>query len=219
MNIRIFITALLVGAALSGCYLGGGGGKYYPQGVSVGTIEVSKTDLKGTRRNVSAQRVLGGDIDRYNILRFESDPPDDEFRAGLLKYYYSRMFVFDDENYKLAVPITNRVSIFDSKNTLVAKLRVPRYSTDAHAFEVAADGRSMLVVYVDQQATSHSSTLFILNDKFDIVYKEHLLSGHWIAAPVDRNLSGFVVAADKSWLVDDVWVDVGGPWRYSLGER
>lgn len=179
---------------------------------------MTKTDLKGTRRNASPQRVLGDDIDRYNILSFESDPPDDEFRSGLLKYYYSRMFVFDDKDYKLAVPITYRVSIFDSKNTLVAKLRVPRYSTDAHAFEVVVNGRSMLVVYVDQQATSHSSTLFILNDRFDVVYKEHLLGGHWIAAPRDTDLSEFVVAADNSWLVDDEWVDVGGPWRYSLGD-
>ena len=159
MNIRVMMTVVLVGLPLSGCYPGGGGGKYYRQGVSVGTIEVTKTDLKGTRRNASPQRVLGDDIDRYNILSFESDPPDDEFRSGLLKYYYSRMFVFDDKDYKLAVPITYRVSIFDSKNTLVAKLRVPRYSTDAHAFEVVVNGRSMLVVYVDQQATDRKSVV------------------------------------------------------------
>jgi len=217
--VRKLLTILLLGLALPNCYLGGGGGTYHRLTVSINEIGLTKEDLKGDYSNVRPDPVLGDDKNNYRLLQFPSypqDPPEDEFRSHRVKYYYSRMFNFDDTRYKLAVPIRGWVSIFDADDNLIKKLEVPRYSTDAYAFEVVIDGIKNLVVYVQQQMTSHSSTLFVLDNKFTLIYKEHLLGGLWIAAPRNPEYGKFVVSADRSWIVDDVWMDVGGPWLYRV---
>jgi hypothetical protein len=212
-----------MGVILSGCAMGGGWGKYYPPGIKTNLIEVSKVDLTGKLvEGRSSKSVLGSDSDKYRIFTFPiypNDPPDDEFRAGLKKYYFSREFVFDSKSYKIAIPITHQVSIFDSNGTLVTKLKLPRYSRDAYAFELISNKRRMLIVWVEQQGTSHSSTLFILDENFSVVYKEHLLSARWIAAPRDIQDSNFILGAERKWLVHDEWVVVGGPWHYFVGGK
>jgi hypothetical protein len=213
-----------MGVILSGCAMGGGHGKYYPPGIKTNSIEVSKVDLTGKLvEGRSSKSVLGSDIDKYRILTFPyypNNPPDDEFRAGLKKYYYSREFVFDSKSYKIAIPLTHQVSIFDSNGKLVTKLKLPRLSSDAYAFELISNKRRMLIVYVEQQATSHSSTLFILDEKFSVVYKEHLLGALWIAAPRDIEDSNFILGAERKWLDhDDELLVFGGPWHYFVGDK
>ena len=71
---------------------------------------------------------------------------------------------------------------------------------------------------MDQQTTSWSSTLFILDDKFKILYKEHLKNGYWIAVPRDPDFLQFVVGSGHVGMIDDDDVYIGGPWQYSFDE-
>lgn len=221
-TIRLPIAILLaLVCSLAGC-LPTNIGEYYPPEVSVDQLGIARTDLESSDWYQSPQDILADDFDKYRVFRFpettELDPPEDRFRYAGDNYFYSRMVTFNDRQLKIAIPLKKWVSIMDSTNRIVRKLELPRYSTDVHAFEIVFAGHRYLVVGVSQHFTSNTSTLFILDDEFDIVYKEHLLAAHWIAAPKDPNHSRFILSTDLAWVVDGERVIVGGPWLYSLAE-
>jgi hypothetical protein len=218
MNRKFLIAPLFLGIALPSCYYGGGGGIEYPLEISVNEVDIIKKNLGDARWSPKAEKILGNDIGKYNVLNFGEGKIEAEFRSGWDKYYNSRNFAFDTKEYKVSIPMDEWVSIFGSGDELLKKLEIPRYSTDAHAFEVVADGTKMLVVYVSQQTTSSSSTLFVLNEEFDVIYKEHLFAAQWIAAPRDPSFTQFVVGCGNAHMVDDERIVVGGPWLYSFGE-
>ena len=177
---RLLIVALLFGFILTdvSCYPGGGNGEYYPLGVAVNKLELKRTDLDSSGDLERPREILGDKNDDFEIMEFMSNPTPDEFTFANETYFTSRKFSFGSKQFKIAVPIENWVSIFDLDNKHIKSIGIPRYSSDAIAFEMLSGDAKLLVVYVQQQATSRSSTLFILDEAFKIVYEEHLLEGY-----------------------------------------
>ena len=100
---------------------------------------------------------------------------------------------------------------------MVLKLELPRYSRSAAAIELAGkNGTKYLALYVDQQATSHSSTLFIISDDWKVIYKEHLLGAKWISKEATTYGDNLLVSAETQWLQNDKCVTIGGPWKYII---
>lgn len=187
-----------------GC--GGGGGKYYPPQVAINKIGVVKQEINEV-----------GPTDRLFLNSQEQLEKGNERYIQLAKYYYFRKFDFIHKQYTLAIPINNWVSIIDSSNRIVIKLDTLRYTRNAAAIElVGKNGQKLLAIYIDQQATSHSSTLYILSEKWDILYKEHLLGAEWMAKESSPNGDNLIIAAEKKWIPKDKWITVGGPWRYII---
>jgi hypothetical protein len=195
----IFIILLIIAC-------GGGGGKYYPPQIVINKIGLTKEEIKSTKTNFKAKVILEVDLDR-------EDTPNKYIKG--VQYYYFSDFQFKNEKYKLAVPIKNFISIIDSKGEVIKKLETPRYTTNAAAFELIDSSETRyLAVFIEQQATSHSSTLYILNDHMEIVYKEHLLGALWMAIENSKNGENLIVSAETQWIQKNKWISVGGPWRY-----
>lgn len=99
----------------------------------------------------------------------------------------------------------------------VKRFSLPRYPTRHIAQEIEnPKGDKFLMLWVDQQATSHSSTLFIIDSNWQIKYKEYLLGALWLAFPKERPIKSFILAPDTHWRPNDEWLRIGGPWKYSL---
>ncbi len=216
------IILVLLGIFLQGCfYPGGGGGVYFPPEIAVNSINLSKieqepdpepTEVDGDRPSV----ILKDAIDQYHIVLFRERIPENRFRSGLKKYRYPREFQFGDEHYVIACGSDDSVGIFDDDMRLIRRLEVPRYARNAYAFEIILEDKRQLVICVSQQTTSNSSTLFVLDHEFNIVYQEHLLRAQWIAAPIDPSIGQFFLCARKRWKPEDEWLNVGGPWLYTF---
>lgn len=186
---------------------GGGGGEYYPPKIVLNKIGLHKVEIKSS------------EINEYNKLVLEGYDQLEKIERTIAgtKYYYFKKFQFLGKQYKIAIPINNWVSIIDKNNKVLKKLGTPRYTRNAAAIELTGkDGKSFIAIYIDQQSSSHSSTLFILSDELDLVYKEHLLGAKWMAKEASESGGNLIISCEKKWLQNDEWVIVGGPWRYIL---
>jgi hypothetical protein len=187
---------------LVGC--GGGGGEYFPPRIAVDEIGIKKEAIGPLV--VKEKHVLEVSLDRKDEV--------DKYIGGIQYYFFSN-FQYNNHKYLIGIPLDNYVSIFDSEEKFIKKLNTPRYSTKATALELTGkENRKYLAVFINQQATSHSSTLYILNDKFDVVYKEHLLGALWMAKEKGKNGDNLLISAETKWIPKKEWVSVGGPWRY-----
>ena len=124
-------------------------------------------------------------------------------------------FTFKNMTYRLEFSYKNFVTLIDSNDKLVKRIEIPRYPINAGALElIDQNNKSYLAVYVAQQATSHSSTLFILNESMEVVYKEHLLGAQWMAKETADKGQNLIVSAETKWIPKNKWISVGGPWKY-----
>ena len=186
---------------------GGGGGEYYPPKIVLNKIGLHKVEIKSS------------EINEYNKLVLEGYDQLEKIERTIAgtKYYYFKKFQFMGQQYEIAIPINNWVSIIDNNNKVLKKLETPRYTRNAAAIELKGkDGKSFMAIYIDQQSSSHSSTLFILSDELDLGYKEHLLGAKWMAKETSESGENLIISCEKKWLQNDEWVIVGGPWRYIL---
>lgn len=206
MSFKLIILAVELSFVLIGC--GGGGGEYYPPIVVIDNMNVTKEEIPTTQVDVRAKIILEVDLERK---------PENEKHIEGVKYYYFSHFDFKNQKYLLAVPLDDFVSIIDPEGKVVKKMITPRYATNAAAVELFGNknGR-FLAIYIAQQATSHSSTLYILNEKFEIAYKEHLLGALWMAKESSEMGDNLIISAERKWMPKDKWISVGGPWRYIL---
>lgn len=187
---------------------GGGGGEYFPPMISVDEIGIIKEEIKDSVIKDQDKLVLS--------ISLNSEPQKDKYIGGT-KYYHFADFQYNKKKYVLGIPYDTYISILDSKGKVIKKLDTPRYSTNAKAIElVGKQNGKYLAIYISQQTTSHSSTLFILNDKFDVMYKEHLLGALWMAKEQGKNGDNLLVSAETKWIPKDEWISVGGPWRYII---
>ena len=192
---------------LFSCSVGGGGGKYYPPQISINEIGVTKAEIQESTINDKAKIDVE---DQKHLIK-------DESYIKKEKYYYFRGFNFVGRQYRVGIPLHPWVSIIDSADNVVLKLELPRYSRSAAAIElVGKNGTKYLAVFVDQQATSHSSTLFLISDDWKVIYKEHLLGAKWISKEASKYGDNLLVSAETQWLQNDTCVSVGGPWKYFI---
>lgn len=185
---------------------GGGGGEYVPPKVIIDKIGIIKKEIFSPI-DVVSKVILESSLDRR--------PNEKYFPGG--RYYYFNEFNFKNKKYLLAVPLDKFVSIFDSRENEVKRLSTPRYTVNAAAIELLGKKHNrFLAVYIAQQETSHSSTLYILNDYFKIVYEEHLLGALWMAKEPSEIGDNLIISSETRWIPNDEWISVGGPWRYII---
>ncbi|NWF37226.1 hypothetical protein [Mariprofundus sp. KV] len=200
-----YIFIFLVSSLLANTSCGGGGGEYYPPEIAINKIGVFKEEV--TSQNLDFK------IDLESNLNLESN---DKIISGYT-YYSFRNFNFNNIKYKIGIPINNWVSIIDANENIIKKLETPRYTRNAAAVElVGENAKKYLAVYIDQQSTSHSSTLYILSETWDVLYKEHLLGAKWMSKETSEHGDSLIVYAEKKWRPEEKWICVGGPWKYHL---
>jgi hypothetical protein len=188
-----YIFIVLLCSTLINC--GGGGGKYFPPQIAINKIGLKKQEIKFPNGIFENKILLELDLNREFPEYFD--------------------FTLKNKAYKLAFHYKNFVAIVDSNNKIIMRIEIPRYPTNAGALElIDQNNKSFLAVYVDQQASSHSSTLFILNDSMEILYKEHLLGALWMAREKTGKGHNLIVSAETKWIPKNKWISVGGPWRY-----
>ena len=205
---QLLILALF-SLLLSGC--GGGGGIYYPMQTAVNTIGIEKNPL--TKSAVK---------DYTLVYSFEKESDDEWWRRvergdKVLNRscgYFITVNFLGKEYYvynSRGIDSLRIISAFDRRIT-VAKFSPPRYIMGIAAFQQRLGDKDYLVVYVEQQATSHSSTLLIFDDKFQIVYQDHLLGAIEIGHTVDK----IIVKSENFWYPEGEKVTVNGDWIYHL---
>lgn len=200
--INFFLLIFLI----NGC--GGGGGEYYPPSIAINKLGIKKEKFENTDYNENKILHLGGE--REEIAN------DDKIIGGE-KYYYFSTVSFKGETLTLAVPLDNWISIVDSKGSIVKKLTTPRYTREVVAIELKHERHSsFLAIFVDQQSTSHSSSLFVLDSSFNIVYKEHLLGANWLSKITTKNGDILMLSSEDKWKPDEHLITIGGSWKYDF---
>ena len=97
----------------------------------------------------------------------------------------------------------------------MAVLELPRASRKAGCLEIrGSEGQRLLAVYVDQQATSRSSTLFLLSESLEVVYTEYLAGAKWMAKSAHGECERLVVFTEKYYWYAGARHRAGGPWLY-----
>ena len=201
-----FIITLFFLACFISC--GGGGGKYYPPKIVLNKIGIVKEEINPQQIEINNKLILENDS------QLEKEP--EKYISGV-KYYYFYKFRFMEKEYKIGIPIKNWVSIIDSDNKIIKNLETPRYTRNAAAIELSGkNNQRLLAVYIDQQATSHSSTLFILSHNWEVLYQEHLLGAQWMSKETSPKGDNLIIAAENMWRPKSEWMKVGGPWRYII---
>lgn len=191
---------------LVGC--GGGGGKYYPPAITLNSNGIIKSAFVDDNKSEKLVKIFVEDV--------KVNTSDDFFENGE-KYTRSKILTINNSVLKIAIPFGNWVSLITSEGEIVTKLGTPRYVTDAVAVELTDQGQGpFLAVLIRQQATSHSSTLYILDTFFRPIYKEHLLGAIWISKAKSSCGDQLFVCTEDKWKPGDQWINVGGKWRYSI---
>lgn len=193
---------------------GGGGGKYFAPSISLNSFGITKeafTDpFLGEEHRVAVYKY--GDRDA-------SDTSDDRDIEGD-RYYHSRNIMFQNKKYTVAIPLAKWVSIVAQDDTIVKKLKTPRYTTDAVSVELTHPKmKSFLAILINQQATSHSSTLYILDSTFTPIYKEHLLGAKWISKIPSPDGDILLISCEDRWRPDGYWEFIGGNWQYNIFDK
>lgn len=135
-------------------------------------------------------------------------------------YYDFSLFTFKGVEYVIGTSSYKGVAIFNFQGELIKYLETPRYARHGVGLELKREyEKSLLAIYVDQQATSHSSTLFILNNNWDVVYKECLLGGKWMAKLKGPTGDDLILSTEKERWQDGQCKYIGGPWKYTFSEN
>lgn len=90
------------------------------------------------------------------------------------------------------------------------------------AFELNMNGEPFLVVGVNSRATSNVSMLFVVDSKFNVVYKEYLtLLKRFGYAHSDKYGNCIVIYAKDVWRAtrEDEWQPINGKWLYYLPKK
>lgn len=204
------LLLLAVSTLISGCSPGGGGGSYYAPRVALNPMKIERHAFVHSPLTLTNRHEVPAKVD--------VDYSDDRYIGGA-KYRRFREVAFDGKSYTLAMPLDNSIAVIDSSDRKVVTLRTPRYARYALAVELTHPrSEPFLAVLIEQQATSHSSTLYILDSRLKPVYKEHLLGAIWIAKAPSSDGDILFVSTEDKWLKDGRWATLGGNWRYNVFE-
>ena len=210
MKICRLAIPLLLSFLHAGC--GGGGGRYFTPSVTLNPYGISKLAFSDSQLGIQHRETIAHMSNR--------DKNSDERRIGWHKYYYFRNVMFQGKTYAIAIPIDRWISIVDSEDKIVARLKTPRYTRDAVAIELTHPRlEPLLAILIDQQSTSHSSTLYVLDASFAPIYKEHLLGAHWISKTGSPGGDLLLVSCEEAWRPAGKWATIGGNWQYDLFEK
>ena len=192
---------------------GGGGGSCY--GLEAGF------NLHGITKRPLTDSVAAGAAGQIAIDDPGKVSYPDAVRIAGSKYYSFREVSFNASPYRIAISLRHWVSIVDSEGEIIRKLETPRYARDALALELCCSAGTYLAILIEQQSTSHSSTLYILDAQFKPIYKEHLLGAKWIAKQSGSHGDSLFVSSEDFWFplghdVANSRVAIQGDWLYRL---
>lgn len=219
-NLSFLSFSIIAICLLTGC--GGGGGVYYPPETAINTIDLHKIEL--SRIEISSYQRQFFPVthdDRHLIDEVEKEGQKIFGTSG----YFQKVNFLGDEYYLHKNYYFTGVDLI-KKNDMkkVLYLSVPRYVRAFTAFEITMGNRTFLVVYVRQQTTSHSSTLFVIDSQFNIVYQEHLLGALEIGHANSLKYGNCIVLKSENfWFPDNgngkQRVEINGDWLYYLPEE
>jgi hypothetical protein len=213
----VFLLLLLI--CVGGCgSWGGGGGIYFPPKVAKNTINLQKIELTKTGI-VSYEKqffpILYSQRHLRNRVREAGKKIfDDEGYFQEVKFNGADYYLYNSHYRKIYV-----IRKSDMKKILY--LSAPRYFSVFSSFPIMMNNQNYLVIYVEQQATSHSSTLFLLDSKFKIVYQEHLLGAIAIGYTHSEKYGNCIVLKSEDfWFPDGIKkpkrVSINGNWLYYM---
>ena len=184
-------------------------GGYYPPQTVVNTIGIKKVPL-----------AAAGITDYKMVFSFEKEPEREKRDKILGKgkkiltlspgyfteadYLGRKYYLYDDSD-------SLKITAADSKQT-VAQFIPPRRIMQIAAFQQRLKGKDFLVVQLEQFTQSNSSTLLIFDDKFQIVYQDHLLGAIEIGHAGDK----IVVKSENFWYPEEIKVNINGDWLYFI---
>jgi hypothetical protein len=211
VNVFLFLLVFL-----SGC--GGGGGRYYPLEIAINTIDLHKVELSKTDINTYVQSFFPVSYANVNLRDKQVEKGEKIF--GTLGYfqrvnYLGQEYYLHKNSFFVGVDI---VRVSDMKRVLY--LSTPRSAALFSSFSITMGNEVFLVVYVGQRPTSHSSTLFIIDSRFNIVYKEHLLGAKEIGyTHSDKYGNCIILKSEDFWFPNGVGtprVLINGDWLYYI---
>lgn len=156
-------------------------------------------------------------IDEFGRIKSEFPLEGTKKFDSFFTVTYSRQSIvaFDGKKYIFA-ETGEGIGIFSTQGKLLKFINLPRYPYGHYAKELkSANGDRYLVLTVDQQPTSHSSTLIILSKDLDVVYEEFLLGLDWIGFSKLNN-STFYILTENQWKPKKVWVTIPNRWKYII---
>ena len=184
-------------------------GGYSPPQTVVNTIGIKKVPL-----------AAAGITDYKMFFSFEKEPEQEQRYKRLYKgkkilnlstgyfteadYLGRKYYLYDDSD-------SLKITAADSKQT-VAQFIPPRRIMQIAAFQQRLKGKDFLVVQLEQVTMSNSSTLLIFDDKFQIVYQDHLLGAIEIGHAGDK----IVVKSENFWYPEEIKVNINGDWLYFI---
>lgn len=88
----------------------------------------------------------------------------------------------------------------------------------AYIENIVLGGEEYAVVYVEQQATSWTSTLFLFDQDLDIKYQEHLMRPEAIGFGENDTYGSFFFVKSKypATVVNGIRTSLRGDWLYYL---
>lgn len=183
-------------------------------------------NTKESSRIIYVTHNIGGHKKGHNrlVILDESGHTEQIIRLNTGKYfrkdyYYFSLVTFKENEYIIGSPGDKGLAIFNFKGELITYLKTPRYTTYGVGLELKGENeKSFLAIFAAQQATSHSATLFILNNDWEVVYKEYLLGGEWMAIVEGASGDDLILSPEKRCCADGKFKYVGGHWKYSLFE-
>ena len=184
-------------------------GGYYPPQTVVNTIGIKKVPL-----------AAAGNTDYKMFFSFEKEPEQEKRDKILGKGkkiwtfyfgYFTEADYLGRKYYLYNYFDSLKITALDSKKT-VAQFTPPRSIRQIAAFSHRLKGKDFLVVQLEQLTMSNSSTLLIFDDKFQIVYQDHLLGAIEIGQAGDK----IVVKSENFWYPEEIKVNINGDWLYFI---
>ena len=184
-------------------------GGYYPSQTVVNTIGIKKVPL-----------AAAGITDYKMFFSFEKEPEQEKRDKILGKGkkiltlspgYFTEADYLGRKYYLYDYFDSLKITALDSKKT-VAQFTPPRCIRQIAAFQHRLKGQDFLVVQLEQFTQSNSSTLLIFDDKFQIVYQDHLLGAIEIGQAGDK----IVVKSENFWYPEEIKVNINGDWLYFI---
>ncbi len=205
-----FLGALVV---LPGCGRG-----YLTPKIAVNTIDLQKVEL--SKSGITAYERQFFPVTYDDRFLREKVTREGEKIFGTSGYFQEVQFLGNEyylhKNYYFMYVDIIRKS--DMKRVLY--LSTPESANEFAAFPITMGDRNYLAVYVSQRATSNSSTFFVVDSQFKIVYKEHLLRAKEVGfTHSDRYGNCVVLKSRDFWYPDGVdkpRVDINGDWVYYM---
>lgn len=156
-------------------------------------------------------------VDELGFVKFEFPLEGTKKFDSFYTVIYSRPSIvkFDDEIHIIA-ETGEGIGIFNIRGKLLSFINLPRYPYGHFAKElISTIGDKYLTIMVDQQPTSHSSTLLILSKDLHVIYEEFLLGAEWMGFS-KNNKNALFISTENKWKPDNVWLKIVSQWKYTI---